>query len=126
MKEYTLLQTLVYTQLGSEGHDEFTETLKDVRDHGADCGFSGFTYYTETTKFYDEHKGVIQKALIDEAYSLGLSCSNFVASFPCLRGDFSSMEIDSFLMGMDQEDQGLLKNALAWFTLEIVAGQIEE
>lgn len=37
--------------------------LLDVASHGADCGKSGFIYYTETTAFYDANEELINDLL---------------------------------------------------------------
>lgn len=38
--------------------------LLDVATHGADCGTSGFIYYSETTAFYDANEDMIEELLL--------------------------------------------------------------
>lgn len=40
------------------------DSLEDVVRHGADGGFSGFTYYADTLAFYKAHKGDILRGAI--------------------------------------------------------------
>lgn len=35
------------------------DELKDISEYGADQGVPGFTYYTETIEFFDEHEDEI-------------------------------------------------------------------
>ena len=52
------LTTAVIEQLG--GRDENTDqTMRDIMNHGADGGFSGFIYYSDTVEFYNQNKDLI-------------------------------------------------------------------
>ncbi len=37
------------------------DQLRDVASHGADAGWAGFTYYTDTLRFFSDHKKDILK-----------------------------------------------------------------
>jgi|TARA_X000000950_G_scaffold115408_1_gene144970 hypothetical protein len=39
------------------------EEVKDVADHGCEGGVSGFIYYSETSKFFDEYQEEIEEEL---------------------------------------------------------------
>ena len=43
------------------------EEIKDVADHGCEGGVSGFIYYSETRKFFDEYQEEIEQEL-EELY----------------------------------------------------------
>ena len=50
--------------------------IKDVANYGCAGGVSGFIYYSETEKFYDEYEDEISDYLNDAGFSL----KNFVHS----------------------------------------------
>ena len=52
------------------------DEIKDVANYGCAGGVSGFIYYSETEKFYDEYEGEISDYLNDAGFSL----KNFVHS----------------------------------------------
>ena len=43
-----------------ERFEDITEA-KDVADHGCEGGVSGFIYYSETSKFFDEYQDEIEE-----------------------------------------------------------------
>ena len=45
-----------------ERFDDITE-VKDVANHGCEGGVSGFIYYSETSKFFDEYQEEIEEEL---------------------------------------------------------------
>ena len=45
-----------------ERFEDITE-VKDVADHGCEGGVSGFIYYSETSKFFDEYQEEIEEEL---------------------------------------------------------------
>ena len=99
------LRDAVIDQLG-ENEEEAAETLRDVASHGADAGFPGFTYYSDTGNFYSAHKALIWEALAEDAEDFGYdSVTDFVASFNTKAHDATQFE-----------------NLLAWYALERVAG----
>ena len=38
----------------NDDESEMFETFQDIRQHGADYGVPGFTYYSETIEFYEK------------------------------------------------------------------------
>lgn len=83
------------------------EQLSDVASHGADAGFPGFTYYTDTVKFYNRHEDAIWELLRDDAQNLGYD------NVPAL--------IASFNRANNADDVTGFKNLLAWYALKTVA-----
>ena len=135
------LQESVIDQLG-DTRDECLEILKDVASHGADAGWSGFTYYSDTSEFYNANKRLILDRLEDDVENFGMvdcpNCPNcirtnvieMVKNFNCV--DATANEIGEFLYGnsaSDEEFSGdaeiMLANALAWYALETVAFDLD-
>jgi len=104
------------------------ESLMDVYEHGADAGFPGFTYYSDTCKFYARHKQAINELAEELADGLGEDVIEMVKNFNCIQGDYSTSEIAKTMYGRrtEQEKNDLcqIDNALAWFALEEVARDI--
>jgi len=104
------------------------ESLRDVYEHGADAGFPGFTYYSDTCKFYARHKHAINELAEEMADSLGDNVIEMVRNFNCIKGDYKPSEIAKTMYGrrnrQEQNDLCQIDNALAWFALEEVARDI--
>ena len=56
------MQTSRLTKALDERFDDMDE-IKDVADHGCEGGVSGFIYYSETRKFFDEYQEEIEQEL---------------------------------------------------------------
>ena len=58
---------LLFDHMGyTKGEEEdFCQTVSDIIGHGIDGGFSGFIYYSELSKFFDENKERIMDYLVD-------------------------------------------------------------
>ena len=93
-----------------KAHSELDDDdLLQVAEHGAEAGWSGFTYYTDTCKFYEDNEQLIYDLLNEMADSMGYSSPDeLVATFRC-----------------DTSSPDARKNALAWFALEEVAHHVE-
>lgn len=77
-------------------------------EHGADAGWAGFTYTTDTVEFYDKNEELIWKLLEEMSSDMGSkNVMDFIGSFKIAD---QITDLDSF------------KNALSWFALE-EAGQ---
>ena len=113
------LARAVIRQLGDD--DELAATLRDIRDHGADCGWSGFIYYADTVAFWSFHKADILSILADLASDIGQGIVELVAGFNCLDNDYTIDEVGRALYGRYDSDLDTIYNALAWFALEDVA-----
>lgn len=122
------------------------ESLRDVANHGASGGFSGFTYYADTVKFFKAHRQDIVALVQSMADDLGENPADMVAGFQCLSGqhlkhsaswspNHESNERDNRRLlseylpsvsrclygGRLTEEDTDVANALAWFALEEVA-----
>jgi hypothetical protein len=104
------------------GWDSFQESAQDVYNHGANAGFGGFIYHTDTVAFTKRNK----KALIElckeqaeEYYGKGYSVGQFIAGFNCV--DCDAEQIAVALYTGKGGDVTEVYNALAWYALEEVA-----
>ena len=80
------------------------DELIQAAEHGADAGWGGFTYYKDTTEFYDKNEELIWDLLEEQADSMGSkNIMEFIGGFA--RAD-SITNIHTF------------KNLLAWYALE--------
>jgi hypothetical protein len=111
------LQTAVIRRVG-------LDSLQDVASHGADGGFAGFTYYSDTCAFYAKHQTRIVALVEEMASDMGESPTNLVAGFRCLNGDYSEAEVGRTLYGPKKGHETQIANALAWFALEEVAHSV--
>ena len=120
----TNLQDKVIEQLGySELDEDCKGNLSDIASYGVDGGFSGFIYYSDTVKFFDDNRNLIISELTELANELGESSIDMVKGFNCLNGDYDT-EVEQVLMCMPCNDDTTVKNALAWFAAEQVAHQL--
>src|SRR5690606_7839552 len=56
--------------------------LKELVEHGADAGWQGLTYYTDTRKLYERFKEEIWEALCNDTETLGYrTVLEFLADF---------------------------------------------
>ena len=117
--ENAVIKQLDYAVLDSGCID----TLKDVANNGADGGFTGFAYHTDTTKFFKKNKAIILQHAEDLAKDLGERVTQMISNFRCLNGDFSEDEIGKVIYGnwKDDDTHVVIANALAWFALEEIA-----
>lgn len=104
-----------------QGIKSFAEDAQDIVDHGAAGGFSGFIYYSDTTKFYSKNRKSILSFARQQADDIGYSTvADMVAAFNCI--DLKPHEIEyAFAYGEKSDDFTHLANGLAWFALEEVA-----
>jgi hypothetical protein len=107
----------VSRQIG--GWESFTESAEDIHNHGADGGVSGFTWYSDTTKFYRRNRKAILALAESMADDIGEDLLSMVASFNCLRTDkLTQNEIAQALYMSKGEWVDVVQNAMAWFALE--------
>lgn len=118
---HAALASAVIRQCG--GWDSFKEMASDVSNHGADGGFHGFIYYTETVKFAKANQQSIMEMARDMANDFGTpGAISLVAGFNCLRDmKLTGDDVASVLCGFDKENATQVYNALAWFALEEVS-----
>jgi hypothetical protein len=113
----------VLRQLG--GGKEAKETLADVARGGADAGFSGFTYYTDTVPFFKRNRAEIVALVESMAEQLGDEPLAMVKGFRCLDADSASIA-RCLYGGRLTDDDTYTENALTWFALEEVARAFEQ
>lgn len=136
----------VLRQLG--GGSEAWDSLRDVCRGGADAGFCGFTYYTDTVGFFKRYRREIVALAEQQADELGENVSDMVAGFGCVAGYASPNDYDyrgnmsrerrqalrehlpsvnrCLYGGRLTDEDVLVANALAWFALEEVARAAED
>ena len=100
------------------------EELADVARHGADAGWNGFTYYTDTEAFYRAHKADILALAKDEATDFGQEMLEMIKGFRCLNGAYSLDEIAAALHSNQGDGATSIRNAMSWFALESVAREL--
>ena len=126
----------VAEQMGYDYQDnEFWQAMSDVRKGGAEAGYGGFTYYTDTCGFFCKHRHMILTSLLEDVNEMGHdSIIDLMRTFPVLRdwGNDSNFEpqVGSSLYGPDPENLDseidiVIQNTLAWYALERVALWIE-
>lgn len=120
------------------------ENLEDIARHGVDGGFAGFTYYSDTIKFFKRQRKEICFLVHNMAEQIGEMPVQMVAGFNCLAGGKRSASaeferafakaaaeycpsISRCLYGgrLTEEDTNVA-NALAWFAAEEVARAMTE
>ena len=108
----------VKNQLGDNSY------LEDVANHGADAGFPGFTYYSDTLEFYKKNRTEIVQLTKDMAAEFGETPINMILNFNCLKNMTTEEDVALALYGnlaSVGKNDNLVPNALAWFALEEVA-----
>lgn len=109
----------------SYNDDHVNAVLKDVSEHGATGGFSGFTYYKDTFDFASKNMRLVLYELVEDSKEFGYdSAAHMVSEFSCLKGDgFTQDQINSVIWDDSGKFDGstLIYNALAWYALEKVA-----
>lgn len=104
------------------------EDLRQVTEHGADSGWSGFTYTQDCVNFYKAHKADILLMASDMASDLGEDMLAMISRFGCLSNkgvpDYNQTEIAEALYSGRGESADTVRNAMAWFALEEVAREL--
>lgn len=138
----------VLRQLG--GGKDAIDTLRDVNRGGADAGFAGFTWYSDTVAFFKRCRKEIVALAEQQADGMGENTCEMVASFGCLAGsrlkhdrtdgydcrttahnrailnEYMPSVARCLYGGRLTDDDIDVANALAWFALEEVARAFEE
>lgn len=127
------LTKAVFDQIGGEWHfegdsvvfDDFIKgQLENAYNHGADCGITGFIYYSDTIAFFDNNRELILKRARQDAESLGENgIISFFKCFNCFKG-LTEDDIASGIYEKDSENETTVKNGLSWYALEEVARDI--
>ena len=125
---------LIKAVIGQLGYDSIKDedlhgVLENVTNHGADGGFNGFIYYSDTVAFFKKNKKLIVESVEDMAESIGEDILSMIKNFNCLKDyELSSSQIGKVLYGKfsDSGDNSTIMNALSWFALEEVARYVTE
>lgn len=125
--QYKALINAVIAKLGVEG-EELENTLSDIRNHGANVGFSGFIYYSETHEFAMKNRKAIVTMLEEQASEFGQEVVEMVSGFGAFRqskmDNDDRKELYKFLGGGHPE-KSTITNLMAWYALEEVARMFE-
>ena len=125
ISEYSDYRNLINAVISRIG----IESVNDVIRHGADSGFSGFIYYSDTHKFAITYRKQIVQLLEESADSMGEDIVNMVKSFGVFRNNPMDSEDKKDLykyLGGGRPEQGAITNVMAWFALEEVCRWFEE
>ena len=105
----------------ADGFKSFKESAKDICNHGADCGFCGFTWDSDTVPFTRRNKKYIFEYIEQQAGELGYkTILEFIASFRVLK-NYNQDEIAQALYTGKSDAVTDVYNALAWYALEEVS-----
>ena len=111
------LATAVIKQHG--GWRSFKEDAIDFANHGADGGYSGFIYHSETVEFAKKYRKLIAKLAESQSSDLGLGVIEMIQGFNWFKHDRPShADVTACLYG-DGDDTSVM-NALAWYAAEEV------
>ena len=105
------------------------ESINDVIHHGADSGFNGFIYYSDTHKFAMKHRKAICEWLEQTASDLGEDIISMVGNFGVFRNSKMDQDDKQDLykyLGGGRPEQGTITNVMAWFALEQVCRLFDE
>lgn len=108
----------VVRQMG--GWENFTNSAPDITNHGIDCGFGGFIYYSETVKFAKQNLSEIMELAKNMADDMGENKYKTIEGFNCLK-DCENLDAGEAIYNNKSEDHDTVLNALAWFAGEEVA-----
>lgn len=127
MRNFTALEKAILEQIDDNRFltEDNAIELQTCIKGGADAGITGFIYYADTCGFYDNNRGLILSAMIEDCQNYGYkSVANMVANFACLHNGYSEAEIEEMLLTGNEDTT--IKNALAWAALESFAFGMEE
>jgi len=103
---------------------ELSSIFKDCSEHGADSGFSGFSYYSETIAFFMANRQDIVKHMEQTAAEIGTDIISMVQGFGVFRNSDKPTlsEVGRALWdSKEHPDLTSLYNVFAWYALEEVS-----
>ena len=107
------LRKAVINQLG--GLEIFKQSFKDITRHGADSGFNGFIYYTDTTAFFKRNRRSILAHLDAICFDIGEDRISVLKSWRCLNHLTSDEIARGLYEGGKSDEVTAVQNALAFF-----------
>ena len=106
----------------SGGWKNFQEMARDVAEHGADLGFSGWIYYRETMNFFRKNRKTILGYAEEMAQDLGESLLSMIQGFRIFRdAPIDTQDLAKALYTGKGPEVARVYNVMAWFALEEVA-----
>jgi hypothetical protein len=104
------------------GWESFTQSARDIANHGIDGGFRGFIWHSDTVPFARHKRQLIMKMAEQQAKDLGADALEMIAGFGCLKSQqLSATEVSNGIWRRDDENGVQVLNALAWYAGEEVA-----
>jgi hypothetical protein len=104
---------------------EISRVFIECSEHGADSGFSGFIYYSDTVPFFIENRECIVSHMEHTAAELGTDIISMVQGFDVSRfsGKPTPSEVGKALWDSGQQWEELtnLYNVFAWYALEEIS-----
>jgi hypothetical protein len=121
-----VITALGYPLNGSkEAFNELSIKFENCAEHGADCGISGFIYYSETIPFFIKNRQDIINHMEQTAAELGTDIISMVQCFGVFRNRDkpTPSEVGRALWDSRKqwEDLTTLYNVFAWYALEEVS-----
>jgi hypothetical protein len=121
-----VIHALGYTAAGgAESLKNLSGQLVNVAQHGADGGFPGFIYYSDTVRFFRRNRKDIVNNIEQTASDMGEDVIKFVQSFGVFRNSAPPTpgEVGRALWDSSRLDDELtnLYNIFAWYALEEVS-----
>jgi len=121
-----VIEALGYPLQGSgKVFNELSIKFENCAEHGADCGFCGFIYYSETISFFTFNRQDIVNHMENMAAEMGTDIISMVQGFGVFRfskkptaGEIGRALWDS---GETWSDLTTLYNVFAWYALEEVS-----
>lgn len=86
-----------------------TSELSDIATHGADAGWAGLTYYSDTCKLYNRFQSEIWEMLLEDAESMGQNVFEMMAGFGGAKDVGSCQQFE---------------NLMTWYAAERVAREL--
>lgn len=120
--EYKTLINAVISRIGMN-------SVQDVVNHGADSGFNGFIYYSDTVAFASRYRSIIVRLLEEQANELGEEVVAMVSNFGVFRkgGMDNDDRKDLYrFLGGGKCQETTIPNLMAWFALEEVCRWFED
>lgn len=112
------LESIIRAAVRSLGDKSY---LSDIANYGADGGFSGFTYHSDTVAFFRKHRNEITDNLLALADDIGEDPVKFVTSWRCVGPEFKA-EAGQVIYGARLTDEHTtVANALTWYAVEEIA-----
>jgi len=121
-----VIEALGYSPQGSSAEfRELSALLEQCAEHGADVGFSGFTYYSETIEFFTSHRRDIVSHMEQASREMGIDIISMVQGFGVFQHGSkpTAEEVGKALWdsGETWDELTSLYNVFAWYALEEVS-----